>query len=133
MSRPTIAALCLAALLAAGCRSSGPAETYRVFAHAVREGDARTAWSLLSERSRADLDARAKRLAGETGGVVPESGAALLVGDASLQSPRLVSVAVVRESADAAELEVAVVGGEPRKVTMARETGGWRVVLPSDI
>jgi hypothetical protein len=132
MRRSHAAALLLAASLGVACRSSGPAEAYRAFAHAVREGRAQEAWGLLSERSRSELDARAKKLAAETG-VVPASGAALLLGDAAVTSPRLASVTVVRESADAAELEVAAVGGTARRIAMVRERGGWRVVLPSDI
>ena len=133
---PRTAPLALAAallLLAAGCRKSGPEEAYRAFAEALRAGNAQEAWSLLSEGSRKALDARAAELSGETGGVVRGRGAALLVGSAARRAPRIASVTLVREGPDEALLRVADESGASSEVRMAREGGGWRVVLPSDI
>jgi hypothetical protein len=132
---PRAASLLTAALLllAPGCRKTGPEEAYRAFAESLRAGDAQKAWSLLSEGSRKALDARAAQLARETGGVVRESGAALLVGAEARRAPRIASVTVVREGPGEAVLRVADESGESREVAMAREGGGWRVVLPSDI
>jgi hypothetical protein len=120
-------------LLAPGCRKPGPEEAYRAFAEALRAGEAQKAWSLLSEGSRKALDARAAELSGATGGVVRDAGAALLVGTEARRAPRIASVTVVREGKGEAVLRVADASGEAREVAMAREGGGWRVVLPSDI
>ncbi|HET7753291.1 MAG TPA: hypothetical protein VFK85_05220 [Anaeromyxobacteraceae bacterium] len=120
-----------AALLLPGCRKSGPPDaTYRAFAQATREGDAETAWGLLSQRTREWLDGRAKQIAAQApAGVVQPSGKALLLGDAALAAPRVKSVVVVRESADRAVLQVDAEGQPPREVTLVNERG-WRVDIP---
>jgi hypothetical protein len=128
-----LAALAVVAALVPGCRAEGPAEAYRAFAAAVRDGDAKEVWSRLSKGSRDALDARAAALSSRTGGVTPERGVDLVLGDAALGAARLESVVVVRESAGAAELRVEVHGAGARIVSMAREDGRWRVVLPSVI
>jgi hypothetical protein len=121
-------------LAAAGCRSEmGPADRYRAFAAAARSGDADTVWSMLSEGSRAALDARAKALAARApAGVVPSSGRELVLGDLSARAPRPGQVLVVRESRDTAVVAVEVEGQPPREVTLVREGGVWRVVVPFD-
>lgn len=134
--RPILAA-CLALALSAataGCRRpAGPAESYRAFAAAARAGDVEGVWSRLSERSRAALDARAKDAAARAGGVVPASGKELAVGDLALQAPRVKNVTVLRESEEAAVLSVEVEGAAgAREVSLVRESGVWRVVLPFD-
>ena len=129
-------ALSLAVLLAAApaCRrAEGPADAYRAFAAAAREGDAAAAWNGLSEASRAALDARAKELSARTDGAVPASGAHLLLGRAARSAPRIANVVVVRESAGDAVVRVEGEGGGAREVPLVREGGRWRVVLPSDI
>ncbi|HSN90837.1 MAG TPA: hypothetical protein VLS93_06385 [Anaeromyxobacteraceae bacterium] len=130
---PSLALAAALLLVAPGCRKSGPEETYRAFAEALRAGEAQKAWSLLSEGSRQALDRRAAELARETGGVVRGAGVALLVGSEARRAPRIASVTVVREGPDEAVLRVADESGDAREVAMAREGGGWRVVLPSDI
>ena len=133
---PRAAALGLAAavlLFVPGCRKSGPEEAYRAFAESLRAGDAQKAWPLLSEGSRKALDARAADLARETGGVVRDDGAALLVGAEARRAPRIASVTVVREGPREVVLRVVDEAGASSEVAMAREGGGWRVVLPSDI
>src|SRR5512134_2110346 len=90
--------LALLALSAACRREAGPAERYRAFASAARDGKAEEVWSMLSERSRAALDARARNLAARTpSGVVAGSGRELVLGDLSAAAPRPKSVVVVRE------------------------------------
>lgn len=119
-------------LLALACnRSSGPADTYRQFATAVREGRADLAWSLLSEGSRATLDAEARAVAARAPGTVPARGRDLVLGDAAFRSPPVKSAIVVRESQDAAVVAVAVEGEEKREVELVREGGAWRVVIPA--
>ncbi len=127
-------ALSLAMCLVACRRADGPAERYRAFAAAARGGDAAAAWSMLSARTRAALDERAKALAAEApSGVVPASGEDLVLGDLAVRAERPRSIVVVRESQNAAVLEVETEGGGPaREVTLVREEGSWRVVVPFD-
>jgi hypothetical protein len=125
-------------LLAAGClllgacrRPQDPATTYRVFAYATRTGDEDAAWSMLSARSQASLDARAREVAARSGGAVPATGKDLLLGDAPAAAPRIRSALTVRESADAAVVRVEAEGAAtPADVTLVREGGRWKVLLP---
>jgi hypothetical protein len=131
MSRPAL--LLALALLALSCRRpEGPAERYRTFAAAARAGDSDAVWGMLSARSRAALDAKAKGASAEAPkGVVPPSGKDLVIGDAASLAPRLKSVVVLRESRDEAIVGVETEAGGPRQdVTLVREGGGWRVVVP---
>ncbi|HEX9244459.1 MAG TPA: hypothetical protein VF875_18625 [Anaeromyxobacter sp.] len=127
--------LLLLLLAAPGCRRpTGPAETYRAFAAAARAGDAEGVWKRLSERSRAALDARARDAAARApAGVVPASGKDLVVGALGAEAPRIEKATVLRESADAAVVAVEVEGSPgAREVSLVREAGVWRVVLPFD-
>lgn len=121
-------------LLSIGCRrEAGPAERYRAFAAAARDGDAAAVWSMLSESSRAALDTRARAVAAAApAGVVATSGRQLVLGDLSAGAPRPKSVVVVRESRDAAVVSVEVEGAPAREVSLVREGGLWRVVVPFD-
>jgi hypothetical protein len=127
--RPT--ALALAALLSlAGCaRPEPPDAAYRQLVAALRARDGDRAWELLSARTQAWLDARAKAAAARAPGVVPASAKELLVGSAALSLRPPKSIVVLRESADRAVLQVAEEGEPPREITMVRE-GGWRADLP---
>jgi hypothetical protein len=126
--------LALALVLAAGCsRDLGPAERYRAFAAAARSGDSDAVWSMLSERSRAALDARAADIASRAPpGVVAGSGRQLVLGDLAARTPRAKAVVVRRESRERAVLAVEVEGEPVREVTLVREGGVWRVDLPFD-
>jgi hypothetical protein len=119
------------ALTAAGCRRpEGPDAAYHAFAAASRAGDTGQVYGLLSERSRAALDLRAKALAAKVPGA-PASGRELAIGDLAAGAPRIAKVVVVSATADAAVLDVTVEGSEkPGEVRMVREGGRWRVVLP---
>jgi hypothetical protein len=132
MLRALAAFLALALLLPACRKVDGPEETYRAFASAAREGDAATAWSLLSEASRAALDARARALAARAPpGALPATGRDLVLGDLAPSAPRIEKALVVRESRDAAVVAVTVAGAAaPEEVSLVREGGAWRVVLP---
>jgi hypothetical protein len=64
---------------------------------------------------------------------VPASGKELVLGDLALSARAIRSVVVLRESRDAAVIGVEVEGGEgAREVSLVREAGVWRVVLPFD-
>ncbi len=126
-------AVSLAVLLSLACRrAQGPADQYRAFVAAARAGDSDAVWSMLSERSRAALDDRAREVAARApAGVLPASGRDLVVGDLAAHAGRVQSVVVTRESRDAALLAVRVEGAaEPQEVSLVREGGAWRVVLP---
>ncbi len=129
-----LALLAAAALAASACRGDrGPADAYRAFTAAVHDGKADDAWALLSERSRAELDRRAREVAAQAPpGVVAASGRATVLGDVSAVAPRPTSVVVVRESRDAAVLSVETDGSPAREVTLVRQGGVWRVDVPFD-
>ncbi len=132
-ARRALALLVLAAALAACRRDADPADRYRAFAQAARDGKADDVWNMLSDRSRAELDRRAKALAAQAPpGVIAASGRALVLGDLSALAPPPTSIVVVRESRDAAVLSVEAAGQPAREVTLAREAGVWRVVVPFD-
>ncbi len=127
--RLPLALLATVALLACS-RPEGPAESYRRFAAAARAGDADAVWALLSARSRAALDGRARELSARAApGVIPPSGRDLVLGDEATKAPRLRAAVVVRESADSAVVRVEDEAGGKGEVTLAREGGAWRVVL----
>ncbi|HYG70492.1 MAG TPA: hypothetical protein VD838_22640 [Anaeromyxobacteraceae bacterium] len=122
----------LAVLVLACGRPAGPAETYRQFAAAVRQGRADVAWTLLSKESRAALDAAARETARRAPGVVPPSGAGLVIGDSAFGSRPLKSALVARESEDRAVVVAEVEGEGKREVALVREDGAWRVVIPPE-
>jgi hypothetical protein len=123
--------LLLAALFACARNSpppgaAGPVEAVQQFAEAVRKGDTATAWSLLSERTRAEADRRAAaaRALADAG---PESGRQMLFTSALPDRPfeaRQLSL-----SGDSAEVQTAADGGETRVFRVVREDGRWRVDL----
>jgi hypothetical protein len=131
-------ALLLLPLAAVGCRrETGPVEAYRAFAAAARSRspDAEEAvWKLLAARSREALDARAKALAARApAGVVPATGKDLVLGNLAPAAARIRTAVVVRESRDAAVIAVEEEGrAGAREVSLVREAGVWKVVLPFD-
>jgi hypothetical protein len=121
-----------AALALAACapRDTPPDAVYRAFARAASERDAAAAWPLLSARTRAWLDARARAAAAEAPGLLSPSGQRLLFGDAAARARPLKEIAVLRSDAGRAELRVADAGGAVAEVVLVREGGGWRIDLP---
>jgi hypothetical protein len=132
MLRALAAAAVLALLIPACRRAPGPEETYRAFVRAARAGDAATVWSLLAERSRAELDTRARALAADAPAAVRRAtGQDLVLGDLAPSAPPIEKTIVLRESRDAAVVAVTVTGGgAPQEISLVREGGAWRVVLP---
>jgi hypothetical protein len=129
MRRACLPALLLA--LAACSRPTSPAEVYRKFALAARTGDADAVWSMLSGASQQLLDGRAREAAARAPeGVVPASGARLVLGDLSARAPRVKSAVVLRESASAAVVRVEDEAGGMGEVSLVKEGGAWRVVVP---
>jgi len=116
-------------LLLACAREETPATAYQEFTRAAASRDADRAFALLAPETQRWLDERASRVASAAPGVVPAEGRQLLLGDAALSAREAVKVTVVRESRDAAVLEVTVEGGGRREVEMVRD-GGWRVRVP---
>ncbi len=130
---PALLAIVALAALSACRRDADPAARYRAFAQAARDGKADDVWNMLSERSRAELDRRAKALAAEAPpGVIAGSGRAMVLGDLSARAPPPTAIVVVRESRDAAVLSVEAAGQPSHEVSLQREGGVWRVVVPFD-
>jgi hypothetical protein len=124
--------LALVALALAACapRDPPPDAVYRAFARATSERDAAAAWDLLSERTRAWLDARARAAAARAPGLVPANAQRLLLGDAAggVRPARVIEV--VRRGEERAELRVTDASGAAVEVALVRERGGWRLDLP---
>jgi hypothetical protein len=97
---------------------------------AVADRDEAGAWNLLSAATQKRLDDRARVAAAAAPGVVPPSGRAMLVGDASLGVLPPTSITGVGEAPDRAVLRVEAPGTPARDVVLVREGGAWRVDLP---
>jgi hypothetical protein len=139
---PRVAAFVL--LASVGCQkpsADSPEGAFRLFAEAMRKSDVKTAFGLLSEKSKATLGAKSKALAEASKGTLKDEPSVLLV------SPRraspLVSVAVQEADATRAVLTVTTcrealdVGGTcpkdadvQERVTMVKEVQRWAVDLP---
>ncbi len=124
--------LLAAALLLAACRPpETPAQRYRRFAEAARKGQTGQVWAMLSSGSRKALSDRAKALVGDKPPAgLDVSAGDLVLGDLAPTAQRVKSVTVLRESTDAAVVSVEEVGGARGEVSLVREDGEWRVVLP---
>jgi hypothetical protein len=121
-----------AALALAGCAPQDPAPdaVYRAFARAAAERDAAAAWPLLSSRTRAWIEARARAAADRAPGLVPPSGQRLLFGDAAGPARPVKEIEVLRRDAERAELRLTEAGGATASVLLVREEGRWRLDLP---
>ena len=106
--------------------AAGPVEAVQQLADALHKGDTATAWSLLSDRTRAEADRRAAaaRSLSDAG---PESGRQMLFTSALPDRPfeaRQLSL-----SGDSAEVQTASDAGVPRIWHVVREGGRWRIDL----
>lgn len=132
MRRLAFAAALALAIVPACRRPDGPAERYRAFVAAARAGNADAVWAMLAASSRAELDRRAANVAQQAPGVVAPSGKALVLGSLAATAARPKAVVVARESAGAALVSVELEQGPAREVSLVREGGAWRVVVPFD-
>jgi hypothetical protein len=131
MRRLVVPFLAAVLLLAACAPTDSPAQRYRRFAEAARRGRAGEVWAMLSAGSRKALAARAKALDGPRPSAgVDVSATDLVLGDLAPTAPRVKSVTTVRESRDAAVVAVEQADGARGEVSLVREGGEWRVVLP---
>lgn len=126
---PRLLALLLLAI--AGCHrfpDDTPVEAYRSLLSAVqRDEDARTL-SLLTERSRAALTARADAVARASGGTLHPTPVDLLFADPKPPAPGQLSV----RSDDGRTAVLAVTAhGTVQEVHLVRELGHWRVTIPA--
>jgi hypothetical protein len=129
-SVPFALAVALFAVLPACQRDLPPDATYRALVRAVADRDEAAAWNLLSAATQKRLDDRAQVAAAAAPGVVPPSGRAMLVGDASLGVLPPTSITGVGDAPDRAVLRVEAPGTPARDVVLVREGGAWRVDLP---
>jgi hypothetical protein len=123
--------LALLLLASAGCHrfpDDTPVDAYRSLLSAVqRDDDARTL-SLLSERSRSALTARAEGLARVSGGSLRPTPVDLLLADP--RPPAAGQVTVKSEDARTAVLAVTA-HGTTQEVHLVNEAGHWRVRIPA--
>ena len=122
--------LALLLLASAGCHrfpDDTPVDAYRSLLSAVqRDDDARTL-SLLSERSRTALLARADALSRASGGSLHPAPVDLLQADPRPPGPGQVTV----RSDDGGTAVLAVTGhGGVQEVQLVNEAGHWRVSIP---
>ncbi len=112
---------------AAGCHhghAPGPADAFVRFVGAAGRGDQATAWGLLSSETREAAEQLGARQS------PPVSGRSLLLGGGLEFTHGLADVSVVSRAGDAAVLSVTADDGSKRQVTLHREDGAWKVVLP---
>lgn len=122
--------LALLLLASAGCHrfpDDTPVEAYRSLLSAVqRDDDARTL-SLLSERSRSALLARAETLTRASGGSLRPLPVDLLQADPRPPGPTQVSV---KSEDDRSAVLAVTAHGTVQEVRLVKEAGHWRVVIP---
>ncbi len=131
--RRLVTPLVAAALLLVACRvPESPADRYRRFVDAARKGRAADVYAMLSTGSRKALAVRARALQGEkpSPGVDISAFPDLVLGDLAPTAPHVKSVTVLRESKNAAVVSVEDASGARGEVSLVREGGEWRVVLP---
>ena len=112
---------------AAGCHqrhAPGPADAFVRFVGAAGRGDQATAWGLLSSETRE----AAEQLGARQSPPVP--GRRLLLGGGLEFTHGLSEVSVVSRKGNQAVLSVTADDGSKRRVSLHREDGAWKVVLP---
>jgi hypothetical protein len=133
------------AVVLTGCQNAPPTTpegTFRVFADALKKHDVKTAFSMLTHKSRSVLEAQSKALAEASKGAVPDQPAQLTFFTPNRTSP-LVSIAALHSDDVKAVLEVTTCrlgldksGACPpganvqERVIMMKEAQRWAVELP---
>jgi hypothetical protein len=128
-----------------GCQRAPPTTpdgTFRVFTEALKKQDAKTAFSMLTQKSRSALEARSKALADASKGTVKDEPALLAFRTPNQASP-VISITVSQSDDAKAVLEVKTCrlpldasGACPagadvqERVTMMKEAQRWAVELP---
>ena len=129
----------------AGCQKAPPTTpdaTFRVFTEALAKSDAKSAFAMLTQKSRAGLEAKSKALAEASTGTVKDE-PALLAFRTPIQASPVISITVVQSDDAKAVLEVKTCrlaldasracppGADVQeRVTMMKEAQRWAVELP---
>ncbi len=137
--------LLVIAVVLSGCQKAPPTTpdgTFRVFTDALKKQDAKTAFSMLTQKSRSALEAQSKALAEASKGTVKDEPALLAFRTPSQAAP-VVSITVSQSDDAKAVLEVKTCrvsldasGACPagadvqERVTMMKEAQRWAVELP---
>jgi hypothetical protein len=126
---PLAALLCLAAC-------ARPTDVAVQFHDALAADNGARAFSMLSQRTQAELTRIAKAAHDRTGGAVPEDPAAMIVrGDGSMYplptQPSQHAVRATLLSSSGARAKVSVqIGEKKHEVDLVREGGRWKIDLP---
>lgn len=132
-------------VLLAGCQKAPPTTpdgTFRVFSEALAKSDAKSAFAMLTQKSRSVLEAKSKALAEASKGTVKDE-PALLAFRTPTQAAPVISITVAQADDTKAVLEVKTcrqaldasracpAGADVQeRVTMMKEAQRWAVELP---
>jgi len=128
-----LAAMAIAAAVAGrSCRVSqrGPEAAVRDVLQAARTGDRDTVFELLSPRTRAGLEAEARRATDLVGASERFSAKALISLGSSEGVPAPTDITVLEERDDRAVVEVVSPAGRSR-LELVRASGRWLIELPA--
>jgi hypothetical protein len=128
-----LAAMAIAAAVAGrSCRVSqrGPEAAVRDVLQAARTGDADTVFELLSPRTRAGLEAEARRATDLVGAAERFTAKALISMGSSEGVPAPTDITVLEERDDRAVVEVVSPAGRSR-LELVRVSGRWLIELPT--
>jgi hypothetical protein len=113
-----------------------PQGSYLSFAEALRRGDSKGAWGLLSKPTQAAMEARARRISeasrlpGADGGVLIKNEPALMLFQSGNRPGPIGEVALQSSDAGAAVLTV---GADHQAISMVREGERWVVDLSATL
>jgi hypothetical protein len=131
---PAMPLLLLALLALGGCNRPSfttPDKAYQSFLEALRRGDEKTAWSVLSQPTQEALKARAESAAKASGGTVKADPVAFFFANVP-PPPDVTEVSLLREEGDVAEVGV-VSSNVKSQVRMVREPSGWKIDLTKSL
>lgn len=145
MQSPIMRLVLVVTLALAGCQKPSlatPEGAFRAFSDAARRQDAKTAFSMLSEKSQALLSERSKAVVAASKGTVRDEPALLTFLTPRRAAP-LISISVSKVEAERALIDVKTcdkpleAGGAcpagadvQERVTMVKEAQRWAVELP---